>query len=236
MNENETPNNEQPIEKKSFFSKCMAAIRKSPKLRSIILYAIAIALILGLGYYFGISNIKQEPVHEEKVTELSFKDIGELNTQEAYVTVVENLNDDRKFLKKYSIPFTESICIFSHDFKVTVGYNFEDIEYTIREKNDLAKGKITIELPEQKLETTMLPDKEEVYYEKESIFRNLTEEAKATLREKMALEAENTAIGNKINAKAESHAKQLLQNFTYSIYNQEDYDIVFKNTQYDEEQ
>lgn len=75
----------------------------------------------------------------------------------------------------------------------------------------------------------MLSDKEEVYYEKESIFNNLSEENKAELRAEMGDKAENIAIDNGLLDKAKSNAKKVLKNFIYNIYDSNDYDIVFED-------
>lgn len=75
----------------------------------------------------------------------------------------------------------------------------------------------------------MLSDKEEVYYEKESIFNNLSEENKAELRAEMGDKAENIAIENGLLNKAKSNAKKVLKNFIYNIYDSNDYDVVFED-------
>ncbi|WP_443669887.1 DUF4230 domain-containing protein [Holdemanella porci] len=75
----------------------------------------------------------------------------------------------------------------------------------------------------------MLSDKEEVYYERESIFNNLSEENKAELRAEMGDKAENIAIENGLLNKAKSNAKKVLKNFIYNIYDSNDYDIVFED-------
>lgn len=75
----------------------------------------------------------------------------------------------------------------------------------------------------------MLSDKEEVYYEKESIFNNLSEKDKAELRAEMGDKAENIAIDNGLLDKAKSNAKKVLKNFIYNIYDSNDYDIVFED-------
>ena len=75
----------------------------------------------------------------------------------------------------------------------------------------------------------MLSDKEEVYYEKESIFNNLSEENKAELRAEMGDKAKNIAIDNGLLDKAKSNAKKVLKNFIYNIYDSNDYDIVFED-------
>lgn len=119
---------------------------------------------------------------------------------------------------------------FSHDFQITAGYDFEKIKPNVEPKTDGKKGVITVPLPDAKILTSgMLSDKEEVYYEKESVFNNLSEENKAELRAEMGDKAENIAIDNGLLDKAKSNAKKVLKNFIYNIYDSNDYDIVFED-------
>lgn len=120
--------------------------------------------------------------------------------------------------------------VFSHDFQITAGYDFEKIKPTVEPKTDSQKGVITVPLPNAKILTSgMLSDKEEVYYERESIFHNLAEAKKAELRAEMGDKAENIAIENGLLNKAKSNAKKVLENFIYNIYDSNDYDIVFED-------
>ena len=75
----------------------------------------------------------------------------------------------------------------------------------------------------------MLSDKEEVYYERESIFHNLAEAKKAELRAEMGDKAENIAVENGLLDKAKLNAKKVLKNFIYNIYDSNDYDVVFED-------
>ena len=202
-----------------------------PNIISLIVVAVIVG---GLFFFIGkVSNPKVEPEHKEVVTQLSLKDIGTLSTQEAYVTVVEAIDEDRKLSDAEDapkVPFTNSVCVFSHDFQITAGYDFEKIKPNVEPKTDGKKGVITVPLPDAKILTSgMLSDKEEVYYEKESIFNNLSEENKAELRAEMGDKAENIAIDNGLLDKAKSNAKKVLKNFIYNIYDSNDYDIVFED-------
>lgn len=202
-----------------------------PNIISLIVVAVIVG---GLFFFIGkVSNSETEPEHKEVVTQLSLKDIGTLSTQEAYVTVVEAMNENRKLYNDQDapdVPLTNSVCVFSHDFQITAGYDFEKIKPTVEPKTDSKKGVITIQLPDTKILTSgMLSDKEEVYYEKESIFNNLSEENKAELRAEMGDKAENIAVENGLLDKAKSNAKKVLKNFIYNIYDSNDYDIVFED-------
>ena len=194
-------------------------------------YILIAILAFGLGALLVIrssSFTNYEVNHEETIKELSFKDIGTLSTQEAYVTVVENMNDVRQVLG-ISIPGTKSVCVFSHEFLITAGYNFEEIETEVIEKSEDSKGQIIVKLPEaQILSSGILSDKEKVYYESESIFTNLKEEDKAKLRAEMGEKAENIAIENGILDKAKENAKKVLSSFIYKLYSENDYEIVYE--------
>ena len=194
-------------------------------------YILIAILAFGLGALLVIrssSFTNNEVNHEETIKELSFKDIGTLSTQEAYVTVVENMNDVRQVLG-INIPGTKSVCVFSHEFLITAGYNFEEIETEVIEKSEDSKGKIIVKLPEaQILSSGILSDKEKVYYESESIFTNLKEEDKAKLRAEMGEKAENIAIENGILDKAKENAKKVLSSFIYKLYSEADYEVVYE--------
>ena len=194
-------------------------------------YILIAILAFGLGALLAIrssSFTNNEVNHEETVKELSFKDIGTLSTQEAYVTVVKNMNDARQVLG-INIPGTKSVCVFSHEFLITAGYNFEEIETEVIEKSEDSKGQIIVKLPEaQILSSGILSDKEKVYYESESIFTNLKEEDKAKLRAEMGEKAENIAIENGILDKAKENAKKVLSSFIYKLYSEDDYEIVYE--------
>ena len=194
-------------------------------------YILIAILAFGLGTLLVIrssSFINNEVNHEETIKELSFKDIDTLSTQEAYVTVVENMNDARQVLG-INIPGTKSVCVFSHEFLITAGYNFEEIETEVIEKSEDSKGQIIVKLPEAQILTSgILFDKEKVYYESESIFTNLKEEDKAKLRAEMGEKAENIAIENGILDKAKENAKKVLSSFIYKLYSEADYEVVYE--------
>lgn len=201
-------------------------LKQRPKLLKTLIVILA-ALLLIFGAYLIGKNSNSEPDYQEKVTEISLKNIGELSTQEAYITVVEAMNDSRKFFD-FGIPFTKSICIFSHDFVVKAGYQFDEIIPIVEEGIAGKKGTITIHLPEaQILDISMCPDKEVVYYENESIFKNIDEQSKADIRTQMGVKAENTAIENGILDSAKENAKKLLTNFIYNLYSPDEYEIIF---------
>lgn len=86
---------------KKIFKKIMNNIIH-PNIISLIVVAVIVG---GLFFFIGkVSNPKVEPEHKEVVTQLSLKDIGTLSTQEAYVTVVEAMDEDRKLYDAEDAP------------------------------------------------------------------------------------------------------------------------------------
>lgn len=173
--------------------------------------------------YFGRNAIQIE----SKTTELNLQDIGELVTQEAYITKVEAITKDMKFINM-SVPLTNAVCVFSVDFQVSAMYDFEKIETKITKPKGKNKGKIELVLPEIMVNTSAKLSSEKVYYDKEGIFGNISEKEKAEARTRMEKEAENEALEKGLKEKAYENAKSLLTNFIYNIYSMEDYEIVFK--------
>lgn len=173
-------------------------------------------LVFIIAFGLGVALISYTPlfsdnaIHEETIKELSFKDIGTLSTQEAYITVVENMNDVKQILG-LNIPGTKSVCIFSHDFLITAGYNFEDIKTEVTLKDGNNKGSIVVYLPDAQILTNgILSDKEKVYYESESIFNNLKEEDNTKLRADMGEKAKEKYTGLEGYAKGGSFTKYFL--------------------------
>lgn len=226
MKENEYKNRHQIENNKKILKKIGRHIIH-PNLLSLIVVAIIVG---GVCFYFGTIS-EPEKEHEETVTQLSLKDIGTLATQEAYVTVVESMDENRNlFSTSINVPLTNSVCIFSHDFQITAGYDFEKITPMVEAKSENKKGKITIPLPDAKILTSgIVSDKEQVYYEKESIFNNLSEKKKSELRKEMGEKAKKIAVENGLLKKAKSNAKKVLKNFVYNMYNSQDYEVVFED-------
>ena len=222
--------------KKAFKKKVLPFLKKHLKA---ILFCIVIIFVIVGTYFAGVNSVKDsqnaseevpQVEHEEKISELSLKNIGKLETQQAYVTVVETMEDARKILGKEIIG-THSILIFSHDFEITAGYNFEEIKADVVEKTEDSKGTITIALPEAEImHSGIISDSEEVYYENESIFKKLDEKEKAELRAEMGEEAEQIAINNGLLVNAKDNAKKILTNFIYNMYSSADYEIIFTDT------
>lgn len=196
------------------------------------LLAGALVMVVCFGAYALFGGKENESSHTEKVTEVSFREIGELATMEALITIVEAMDDQMNLFKTdIKIPFTKSICIFSHDFEIKAGYDFASISSTV-EHNEDGTGTVTVYLPEAEiLSNGLVPDGEVVYYENESIFTNLSEEKKGELRAKMGVKAEETAIENGILTKARDNAENILTAFILGMDDYAGYDVVFEDAE-----
>lgn len=200
----------------------------------IILMIVALIVMLGLSiaaFFAGRASVKPDVQTKSKTTHLSFKDIGKLVTQEAYVTRVGCISTDRKFFgTDVKIPFTDTVCIFSLDFQITASYDFANVVPNITEPTeDGQKGIIEISLPEPEVNTATKSSSEEVYFDKESLFTDISEENKAQARAEMEAAAEKEAIENGLLTNARSNAEKLLINFIHNLYGEDEYEIKFVN-------
>ena len=106
------------------------AKRKKSMVKAKLIALIAVIVIaLGAGLYFGKSLSS-----ESRITKLGFEDMGELATQAAYCTMVEDTEAARD-LFGVEIPFTQSRLIYSYDVIVRAGLDFEQIEWSVDEPN-----------------------------------------------------------------------------------------------------
>ncbi len=179
---------------------------------AVILVALAVVLTLGLSSIFN---------HEEKPTKLGFEDIGELATQAAYTTIVEDTDVSRE-LFGVSIPFTQSQLIYSYDVIVKAGLDFDQVKWTVNE------GEIRVSMPEIRILGSELQfDSFKTYYEKESIFRPVKMEENNQAIQKMVKKAENTAVENGLLDNARENAELIIKGFIYQNFDSEEYQVTF---------
>lgn len=177
-----------------------------------ILVALAVVLTLGLSSIFN---------HEEKPTKLGFEDIGELATQAAYTTIVEDTDVSRE-LFGVSIPFTQSQLIYSYDVIVKAGLDFDQVKWTVNE------SEIRVSMPEIRILGSELQfDSFKTYYEKESIFRPVKMEENNQAIQKMVKKAENTAVENGLLDNARENAELIIKGFIYQNFDSEEYQVTF---------
>lgn len=195
------------------------AKRKKSIVKAKLIALIAVIVIaLGAGLYFGKSLSS-----ESRITKLGFKDMGELATQAAYCTMVEDTEAARD-LFGVEIPFTQSRLIYSYDVIVRAGLDFEQIEWSVDEPNKV----IEVKLPEIKVLNSELDTESfKLYLEDESIFRRISMEENNDSMIEMEENARRQAVGNGLLDEARANAEAILRSFFAGVYDLEKYEIVF---------
>lgn len=195
------------------------AKRKKSMVKTKLIALIAVIVIaLGAGLYFGKSLSS-----ESRITKLGFEDMGELATQAAYCTMVEDTEAARD-LFGVEIPFTQSRLIYSYDVIVRAGLDFEQIEWSVDEPNKV----IEVKLPEIKVLNSELDTESfKLYLEDESIFRRISMEDNNNSMIEMEENARRQAVGNGLLDEARANAEAILRSFFAGVYDLEKYEIVF---------
>lgn len=195
------------------------AKRKKSIVKAKLIALIAVIVIaLGAGLYFGKSLSS-----ESRITKLGFEDMGELATQAAYCTMVEDTEAARD-LFGVEIPFTQSRLIYSYDVIVRAGLDFEQIEWSVDEPNKV----IEVKLPEIKVLNSELDTESfKLYLEDESIFRRISMEENNDSMIEMEENARRQAVGNGLLDEARANAEAILRSFFAGVYDLEKYEIVF---------
>lgn len=173
--------------------------------------AAVLAIMLGITTNLQTTN---------KATKLRFNDIGELATQEAYVTVVDTESKSQTIFGT-KIPFTQTKYIYSYDAIVKAGINFSDIKYNVKSKE------IEVIMPEIKIFSTELDlESLKVYHEQNNVFTKITMKEKNDNLKKLKETAKKTAIENGIKKQAKENAEKLI----IQLFKQEykNYEINFK--------
>lgn len=195
------------------------AKRKKSMVKAKLIALIAVIVIaLGAGLYFGKSLSS-----ESRITKLGFEDMGELATQAAYCTMVEDTEAARD-LFGVEIPFTQSRLIYSYDVIVRAGLDFEQIEWSVDEPNKV----IEVKLPEIRVLNSELDTESfKLYLEDESIFRRISMEENNDSMIEMEENARRQAVGNGLLDEARANAEAILRSFFAGVYDLEKYEIVF---------
>ena len=195
------------------------AKRKKSMVKAKLIALIAVIIIaLGAGLYFGKSLSS-----ESRITKLGFEDMGELATQAAYCTMVEDTEAARD-LFGVEIPFTQSRLIYSYDVIVRAGLDFEQIEWSVDDPNKV----IEVKLPEIKVLNSELDTESfKLYLEDESIFRRISMEENNDSMIEMEENARRQAVGNGLLDEARANAEAILRSFFAGVYDLEKYEIVF---------
>lgn len=190
--------------------------KKEKKIIKCAAFLIAVLIIIG-----GVFGYRNYSASEAKTTEIGFENIGELATQSAYCTEV-NVTDTSRELLGVKIPFTQSKYIYSYDFVIKAGMDFEKIVW------DEKDNKITVKLPEIKiLSNEAVDDSFKVFHEKESVFRQVTLEENIGAIEQLKKNAVKDAIANGLYDNARANAETMLTAFFGNVYDMDKYQIEF---------
>lgn len=206
--------------KESKWSKIKSFFGRIPKVIKYIIY-----IVVGLGiFYLGIM-FSSVSTSQTKTTKLGLENVGELVTQTAHLTIVQDSKENRKLFNAFEIPFTESRQIFSYDIDVDASVDFAKITYTINKD----KNEIVVKLPHSKIyKATLKTDSLKVYLDQESLFSriDLTEhnEAIKTMEEQGIKDAEANGI---LNA-ADENTKKLIDGVIKSNKKYKEYNIVYE--------
>lgn len=180
--------------------------------------AVIVMVLLLVAVAFGVKNYISS---ESKTTKIGFEDIGELATQSAYCTEV-NVTDASRDLFGITIPFTQSKYVYSYDIEIKAGFDFQEIEWEVRDTT------IEVKLPQTKiLSSEVQLDSLEVYHEDESIFRPITLEENNAALDEMKKKAEDDAVANGLLDNARINAETILTGFFAGVYDMDEYEIVF---------
>lgn len=185
---------------------------------------IIIVAVLALFVYLG-STISDNFRTNSKATKFGLQDMGELITQTAFVTIVQDSRDDRDFFKLFKIPFTESRMIFSYDFTVDASVNFEKITYEVDDENK----EIKVKLPHPThYKTTLDLDSQVVYLDQGNLFSRIDLKEHNEAMIKMETNATNTAIENNLLEAADKNAQKIIAAMFKSDSKRKDYKVTYK--------
>ena len=195
-------------------------VKATTKKRRIKMGAIVLAVLI-IGAAVGCL-VTSHLTTEAKTTKIGFEDIGELDTQVAYCTVVDVIDDPREIFG-VEVPFTESKYIYSYDVVVKAGLDFEDIKW------DAPGDKIEVKMPEVHVTDSYIDEKSgRIYHEEESIFSPITLEEQMLARAELVETGVNDAIANGLYDKAKENAEKMLTSFFKQHDEYKDKEIVFE--------
>lgn len=205
--------------------------RRNSKDGVIMYQRIIIVLIIALGVAIARPFVKERffPENKAEITtravKLRLENVGELATQDAYVTSVNTVDQSQKLFGSLKIPFTQTKYVYSYDCRVKAGYDFEKIKYTM----DADTKTMTFTMPKCKILSTEIDtDSFKVYHEQESIFTPITLTTNNEALDQMKKDARKQAIANGIKTEAKKNAETMLKAFVKQADPEDDYTYVFK--------
>ena len=195
----------------------LAKISMLPKVIRTIVLVVALVAIFSLGLFSkDILSITT------KSTKFGLEDVGELVTQTAYLTVVDEISKYSQVFNK-KIPLTQSRQIFSYDVEVDASVDFSKI--TLDEGID----KITVKLPHAKVYKATLDEESlHVFLDSGSLFTRIKLEDQGDARKKMQETAIKDAEANGLLEAADKNAKRLINSMIKSNNKYKDYEINYE--------
>ena len=189
-----------------------------------VLKYIFIIIVLFVFFYLGIL-FKDSFLTHTKTTQFGLKDVGELVTQTAYVTVVEDSKTNRDFFNLFDIPFTESRQIFSYDVEVDASIDFSKI--TFEPKKD--ENKIVVKLPHAKIyKSTLNLFSLKIYLDSGNPFSRINLEKQNDALKEIEKQAVADSIANGILESADKHGKALIDGLIKGNNTYKDYTIIYE--------
>lgn len=160
-----------------------------------------------------------------QAVKLRLEDMGELATQEAYVTSVNTIDKSQKLFGSFQIPFTQTKYVYSYDCTVKAGYDFRKITWDVNE----LKKTVTFHLPTcEILSTEIDTDSLKVYHEQESVFTPVKLKESNEALQKMEKDAQTQAINNGIKKAAKENAEKMLKTMVAQVYPEDEYSYAFE--------
>lgn len=180
----------------------------------LVIVCIVLVVALGVGSQFMKSN---------QTTKLGFQDIGELATQCVYATEIGAEEKSATFFK-VKIPFIQSKYIYTMDFEIKAGFDFEDIKWKVK-----GDDKIVVNMPKVKvLSNETRTDSFKVYHEEKSIFEQFSLDEVLLSVDDMKKSAEKTAIKNGLFDNAKTNAETIIKSFLMQEFDMKQYTVEFK--------
>lgn len=193
-------------------------------LKIVVIVAIAVGCVFVYTNYIKKDNNGEDVKITTEVKELSFKDIGQLATQEAMVTQVQ-VYDKTQSAPLNLFKYGETKYIYSYDVYVKAGYDFTSIIPEVDEETKV----ISITLPEAEILSCEIDtDSFVVYHEQTSVFSKETLDEKNAELTELQEQAKQKAIENGILEKAKDNAETLLTAFVHQTFDENEYTIEWK--------
>lgn len=187
----------------------------------IVLVVILVVAVLIIGSYITANGLIREASSESDTVEIGFEDIGKLVTQSAYCKEV-NTTDSAKSLFGFTLPLTQSTYIYSYGVEIQAGYDFSAITWSLEDTT------IKVTLPEPEVINCEIDlDSFQIYYEKESVFNDISLEENNEALQQLKASAQESAIADGLMDNARTNAETILTAFFGNVYDLDEYELDF---------